>query len=270
MYQNPALNAPLGPDGLPIPVDARKTQQHFEVSAGKISRLLLCSKRLGSFISVMSEKQKHLLMYGLLWQDFYEDIFEELDKYGEIENLNVCDNLSDHMVGNVYVKFRDENAAALAVQGLQVSFMNLDLTMQRPVTSSSACLGSPRTCNSYAFQFKFPSLSLCVSEATRFDCEQGRFYGGRPIIVEFSPVTDFREATCRQYEENTCSRGGYCNFMHLRPISKYDLCHICAFLCPCDIIYSALRNSLFTFLAGLLLPTNFFQCEGSSTELSAG
>ena len=49
---------------------------------------------------------------------------------------------------------------------------------------------------------------------------QGRFYAGRPIMCEFSPVTDFREATCRQYEENTCTRGGYCNFMHLRPISK--------------------------------------------------
>lgn len=33
-------------------------------------------------------------------------------------------------------------------------------------------------------------------------------------------MTDFREATCRQYEENTCTRGGYCNFMHLRPISR--------------------------------------------------
>ena len=41
-----------------------------------------------------------------------------------------------------------------------------------------------------------------------------------PLQVEFSPVTDFREATCRQYEENTCTRGGYCNFMHLRPISR--------------------------------------------------
>lgn len=38
--------------------------------------------------------------------------------------------------------------------------------------------------------------------------------------MEFSPVTDFREATCRQYEENTCNRGGYCNFMHLKPISR--------------------------------------------------
>ena len=31
MYQNPALNAPPGPDGLPIPVDPRKSQEHFEV-----------------------------------------------------------------------------------------------------------------------------------------------------------------------------------------------------------------------------------------------
>ena len=43
---------------------------------------------------------------------------------------------------------------------------------------------------------------------------------GRPIIVDFSPVTDFREATCRQYEENVCNRGGYCNFMHLKKISR--------------------------------------------------
>ncbi|GMP98957.1 hypothetical protein CsSME_00046633 [Camellia sinensis var. sinensis] len=48
----------------------------------------------------------------------------------------------------------------------------------------------------------------------------GRFYAGRPIIVDFSPVTDFREATCRQYEENACNRGGYCNFMHLKRIGR--------------------------------------------------
>lgn len=31
-------------------------------------------------------------------QDFYEDLFEELSKYGQIESLNICDNLADHMV----------------------------------------------------------------------------------------------------------------------------------------------------------------------------
>jgi len=129
MYQNPALSAPPGPDGLPQPVDPKAAQEHFE--------------------------------------DFYEDVFEELAYYGELENLNVCDNLADHMVGNVYAKFADEEAAAKALQALQ-----------------------------------------------------GRFYAGRPILAEFSPVTDFREATCRQFEENTCARGGYCNFMHLKNISR--------------------------------------------------
>jgi len=27
-------------------------------------------------------------------------------QYGEIEEMNVCDNLGDHLVGNIYVKVR--------------------------------------------------------------------------------------------------------------------------------------------------------------------
>lgn len=39
------------------------------------------------------------------FDNFFEDVFVELeDKYGEIEEMNVCDNLGDHLVGNVYVK----------------------------------------------------------------------------------------------------------------------------------------------------------------------
>ncbi|PIA54785.1 hypothetical protein AQUCO_00900988v1 [Aquilegia coerulea] len=128
MYQRPDMVTPgMDPQGQAM--DPRRIQEHFE--------------------------------------DFYEDLFEELSKYGEIESLNICDNLADHMVGNVYVQFKEEDHAASAVQNLT-----------------------------------------------------GRFYAGRPIIVDFSPVTDFREATCRQYEENTCNRGGYCNFMHLKKISR--------------------------------------------------
>ncbi|VFQ67207.1 unnamed protein product [Cuscuta campestris] len=128
MYQRPDMITP-GVDAHGHPIDPRKMQEHFE--------------------------------------EFYEDLFEELNKYGEIESLNVCDNLADHMVGNVYVQFREEEQAANALKNLS-----------------------------------------------------GRFYAGRPIIVDFSPVTDFREATCRQYEENSCNRGGYCNFMHLKMIGR--------------------------------------------------
>ena len=41
---------------------------------------------------------------------------------------------------------------------------------------------------------------------------------GRPIQAEFSPVTDFREARCRDFDENACQRGGFCNFLHVKPV----------------------------------------------------
>ena len=61
---------------------------------------------------------------------------------------------------------------------------------------------------------------------------------GAPVLAELSPVTDFREACCRfaslasqcvplvpdaprsQYEQSECTRGGYCNFMHIKPVSR--------------------------------------------------
>jgi hypothetical protein len=62
------------------------------------------------------------LLFRFFEQDFYEDIFEEMAKYGEIENLNVCDNTSDHMVGNVYVKFKEEEEAMAALSALNGRF----------------------------------------------------------------------------------------------------------------------------------------------------
>jgi splicing factor U2AF subunit len=45
-----------------------------------------------------------------------------------------------------------------------------------------------------------------------------RYYDGRHMEVEFSPVTDFREARCRDYDEEACARGGFCNFLHVKPV----------------------------------------------------
>ncbi len=107
----------------------------------------------------------------------------ELSKYGELLDLNVCDNLGDHLIGNVYAKFATENEANKAIKTLY-----------------------------------------------------GKYYSGKPIIGEFSPVTDFRESRCRQYDDGSCGSkylykliklyfnilkgGGFCNFMHLKYISK--------------------------------------------------
>jgi len=99
--------------------------------------------------------------------DFYEDVFLEMAQFGEIEEIYICRNLGDHLNGNCYIKFYEEEGAAKALE---------------------AC--------------------------------RGRYYGGRPIVAELSPVTDFREARCRQYDIGECNRGGFCNFMHLAEPSR--------------------------------------------------
>jgi splicing factor U2AF subunit len=60
---------------------------------------------------------------------FYEDIFMELAKYGEIEEMNVCDNVGDHLVGSnyilildVYVRFKYEEDAGKACDSLNDRF----------------------------------------------------------------------------------------------------------------------------------------------------
>jgi len=101
------------------------------------------------------------------FDDFYQDLFLELAQIGEIEEIYVCRNLGDHLVGNVYVKFYEEESALKALEAVR-----------------------------------------------------GRYYNGKPLVAELSPVTDFREARCRQYDVGECQRGGYCNFMHLTEPSR--------------------------------------------------
>lgn len=95
---------------------------------------------------------------------FYEDIFTEASlRYGEIDEIRICDNVGDHLIGNVYIRFRREEDAERAMQSINK-----------------------------------------------------RFYGGRPMYAELSPVTDFGEACCRQFETGECTRSGFCNFMHVK------------------------------------------------------
>ncbi|XP_006171764.1 splicing factor U2AF 26 kDa subunit [Tupaia chinensis] len=107
-----------------------------------------------------AETQQH-------YEEFFQEVFTEMEEYGEVEEMNVCDNLGDHLVGNVYVKFGREEDAEKALVAVN-----------------------------------------------------SRWFHGQPIHAELSPVTDFREACCRQYETGACARGGFCNFMHLKPISR--------------------------------------------------
>ena len=100
-----------------------------------------------SFISLKWEIVFISYFYNIIFQEHYDNFFEDCfveaeEKYGEVEEMNVCDNLGDHLVGNVYVKFRREEDAERAVNELN-----------------------------------------------------NRWFGGRPIYAELSPVTDFREVS---------------------------------------------------------------------------
>ncbi|KAL4246013.1 U2 auxiliary factor small subunit [Abortiporus biennis] len=77
----------------------------------------------------------------------YEDLYCELAKFGHLLELHVCDNVGDHLIGNVYARYEWETEAQAAVDNLN-----------------------------------------------------DRWYAGRPLYAELSPVTDFREACCRQNE----------------------------------------------------------------------
>ena len=97
---------------------------------------------------------EHLLIEAINhFEDFYEEVFMELAKYGELEELHVCDNIGDHMLGNVLAKYYDELDAEKAHNALS-----------------------------------------------------GRYYAGKQIKIEYSPVTDFKESRCRLYCEGTCDR----------------------------------------------------------------
>lgn len=55
------------------------------------------------------------------------------------------------------------------------------------------------------------------------DALNSRWYAGRPIYCELSPVTDFREACCRLNSGEGCVRGGFCNFIHRKePTAELD------------------------------------------------
>lgn len=50
-----------------------------------------------------------------------------------------------------------------------------------------------------------------------------RWFGGRPVHAELSPVTDFREACCRQYELGyVCKHLLICCFLSF---CEYALCN---------------------------------------------
>ncbi|KXS95843.1 hypothetical protein AC578_1194 [Pseudocercospora eumusae] len=55
---------------------------------------------------------------------FYEDFWCEMCKFGEIEEVVVCDNNNDHLIGNVYARFKYEESAQKACDALNSRWLN--------------------------------------------------------------------------------------------------------------------------------------------------
>ena len=100
------------------------------------------------------------------FEKFYEEIFVELSSFGELKELAVCDNLGDHLIGNVYARFNDEASAAKA-----------------------------------------------------YDALAGKYYNSKLVEEEYSPITKISWCRCNNYDEGYCSRGSFCNYLHLKPVS---------------------------------------------------
>lgn len=49
---------------------------------------------------------------------FYEDFYIELAKFGHLLEMHVCDNVGDHLMGNVYARYEYETEAGKAVDAL--------------------------------------------------------------------------------------------------------------------------------------------------------
>jgi splicing factor U2AF 35 kDa subunit len=100
------------------------------------------------------------------FEDFYQDVFEEAAKFGEIDDLIVLDNLGDHLIGE-----RNLGLAAL----------------REPLYVRASFAG-----NVYVKYFQEEDAMKALQAIN------GRWYSGRQVQAEYSIVTEFAEARCRQ------------------------------------------------------------------------
>lgn len=74
-----------------------------------------------------------------------------------------------------------------------------------------------KVCSNLSPQLKGNLYVLFETEeeaAKAWSALNGRFYAGAELLLEYSPVRNFREATCGLFLQQQCSKGSYCNYWH--------------------------------------------------------
>jgi splicing factor U2AF subunit len=76
------------------------------------------------------------------FEQFYEEIFLELADFGELKDLSVVDNLGDHLIGNVYARYNDEESAEKAFNALAGKYYHSSLVQEEysPIISMKDCI----------------------------------------------------------------------------------------------------------------------------------
>lgn len=72
---------------------------------------------------------KSNLILNVLFFPFPQEILDELSNYGPIEELNVLENMGDHLVGNVYVKYTNEEGGSKACGELRGRYYGGNMLM---------------------------------------------------------------------------------------------------------------------------------------------
>jgi splicing factor U2AF subunit len=69
-------------------------------------------------------------------ETWYQEIFIEIANYGEIREMHICDNLGDHLIGNIYVKFATPEDAENVMKNISRRYYRDRLVMPEysPVT----------------------------------------------------------------------------------------------------------------------------------------
>ena len=77
-----------------------------------------------AFADGLQVPQEELLEAAKHFEDFYEEVFYEFSRYGEVLDMMVADNIGDHMVGNLYVKFGSEEQAEASFRDKNGKYYN--------------------------------------------------------------------------------------------------------------------------------------------------
>ena len=116
-------------------------------------------------------------------------------QYGEIEEMNVCDNLGDHLVGNVYVKFRFEEDAEKAVNDVNNRWYNGKWELDRFKVNNRNTWTLCDTCSKLSAKtliIDFVLVSLLLT-SNRF-LRHGELYQHTSHIVLVFQFVDFEQA----------------------------------------------------------------------------